>query len=152
MQKEAILERYPRCRESLLGILHDLQRSNPGNYLTVEDMRLVAEYLDLPLSAVYDAVTFYSMFSLKPRGKHIIRVCDSPTCHIIGSCSVLRELGKLLGIGIGETTPDGLFTLELSSCLGLCDIAPAMMIDDEPYGHLTPARLREIIRSYKEGR
>ena len=90
------------------------------------------------------------MFSLKPRGRHVIRICTSPPCHLAGGWSVLSALQEELGIAVGETTPDGLFTLETTSCLGICGVAPAMMIDDEVYGQLTPKRLREILVSYRE--
>lgn len=150
MEKLEIVRRFPRERDRLLSILHELQRANPRNYLTGEDLRLVADYLSLPLSAVHDAVTFYSMFSLVPRGKHIIRLCESPPCHLAGSWSLLSALRGELGIDVGETTPDGLFTLELTSCLGVCGVAPAMMIDEEVYGNLTPERLRDILARYRE--
>lgn len=150
VDKLKIVQRYPRARDQLLAILHELQRANPRNYLTGEDLRLVAEYLDLPLSQVHDAVTFYSMFSLVPRGRHIIRLCDSPPCHLAGAWSLLAALREELGVGVGETTPDGLFTLELTGCLGVCGVAPAMMIDDEVYGNLDLERLREILADYRE--
>lgn len=151
VEKLEVIRRFPRERGQLLTILHELQRANEGNYLTGEDLRLVADYLGLPLSAVHDAVTFYSLFSLKHRGKHIIRLCDSPPCHLAGAWSLLSALQEELGIGVGQTTEDGLFTLELTSCLGVCGVAPAMMIDDEVYGNLTPERLREILEGYREG-
>jgi len=152
VEKLEIIHRFPKERDQLLAILHELQRANPRNYLTGEDLRLVAEYLSLPLSAVHDAVTFYSMFSLVPRGRHIIRLCDSPPCHLAGAWSVLAALREELGIDVGETTKDGLFTLELTSCLGVCGVAPAMMIDDEVYGNLTPERLKGILTRYREER
>ncbi|MGY4707842.1 NADH-quinone oxidoreductase subunit NuoE family protein [Candidatus Bipolaricaulota sp. J31] len=152
MEKLEIISKFPRSREYLLLILHELQRANPRNYLEPEDLRLVAEYLDLPLSAVHDTVTFYSMFSLKPRGRHVIRLCDSPLCHLAGSRSLLSFLMRELGIGVGETTPDGVFTLELTPCLGACGVAPAMMVDEEIYGNLDEDRVREILDSYREGR
>ncbi len=150
MEKKAILQRFPRSPDVLLALLHELQRANPQNYLTPEDLALAAEYLGLPLSRVRDAVTFYTMFSLHPRGKHVIRVCDSPNCHLFGAWSVVEELQRLLGVGVGETTPDGLFTLELTSCLGACGVAPVMMVDDEVFGNLTPQKLREILARLKE--
>jgi NADH:ubiquinone oxidoreductase subunit E len=150
MEKLALIKRYGRSRDQLLAILHELQRANPQNYLTGEDLRLVADYLSLPLSAVHDAVTFYSMFSLVPRGRHIIRVCNSPPCHLAGSWSLISALKEELGVDVGGTTPDGLFTLELTSCLGVCGVAPAMMIDDEVYGNLTPEKLREVLVSFRE--
>jgi len=150
MEKLALIKRYGRSRDQLLAILHELQRANPQNYLTGEDLRLVADYLGLPLSAVHDAVTFYSMFSLVPRGRHIIRVCNSPPCHLAGSWSLISALKEELGVDVGGTTPDGLFTLELTSCLGVCGVAPAMMIDDEVYGNLTPEKLREVLAGFRE--
>lgn len=150
MDKLKMVQRFPRSRDRLLAILHELQRANPRNYLTGEDLRLVAQYLDLPLSQVHDAVTFYSMFSLVPRGRHIIRLCDSPPCHLAGAWSLLAALQEELGIRVGETTPDGLFTLEFTSCLGVCGVAPAMMIDDQVYGNLNPERVREILAGYRE--
>ncbi|HHF53118.1 MAG TPA: NADH-quinone oxidoreductase subunit NuoE [candidate division WOR-3 bacterium] len=145
MKREEILKKYTPELENILFILHDLQDNNPQHYLSKEDLQAVADYLNVPYSYVHGVATFYSMFSLKPRGKYIIRVCESPACHLMGSSSVIYELAKLLGIGIGETTPDGLFTLELSSCLGVCGVAPAVMINDEVYGNLTPEKIRQII-------
>lgn len=101
---------------------------------------------------VHDAVTFYSMFSLTPRGRHIVRLCESPNCHLAGAWSALDELRRLLDVGVGETTPDGEFTLELTSCLGACGVAPVMMVDDEVVGNLTPDRVRETLARYREGR
>ncbi len=149
--KQEILSRHPRSEDRLLAILHDLQEASPDNSLTRDDLALVADHLELPLSRVHDAVTFYSMFSLRPRGRHLIRVCDSPHCHLEGAWSVMQELKRQLGIGEGETTEDGLFTLELSSCLGVCGVAPVMMVDEEMVGNLTPDRLRQVIDRYREG-
>jgi len=146
-----ILARHPRSEDRLLAILHDLQEASPDNALTKDDLTLVADHLGLPLSRVHDAVTFYSMFSLRPRGRHVIRVCDSPHCHLEGAWSVLEELKRRLGIGEGETTGDGMFTLELSSCLGVCGVAPVMMVDDEMVGKLTPDKLQQVIDRYREG-
>ena len=149
MDADTILDRYGKSPDGLLAILHDLQDANERHYLPQADLKKAAEYLRLPLSFVHGVATFYSMFSLKPRGKHIIRICQSPPCHLMGSTSVSRELMNTLGIGFGETTADGLFTLEMSSCLGVCGVAPAMMIDDEVHGNLVPERLRAIIKAMK---
>lgn len=149
-EKRDVVARHPRSEDRLLAILHDLQKANPDNSLRREDLVLTAEHLGLPLSQVHDAVTFYSMFSLRPRGRHVIRLCDSPHCHLAGSWSVLDELQRLLGIQTGETTEDGLFTLELTSCLGACGVAPVMMVDEEMVGNLTPEGLREVIGRYRE--
>ncbi len=152
MDKHALVQKFPRSPDVLLALLHALQRANPQNYLTPADLQLAAEHLGLPLSRVRDAVTFYTMFSLRPRGRHILRVCASPNCHLAGAWSVLDELKQVLDVEVGETTPDGLFTLELTSCLGACGVAPVMMVDEEVFGNLTPERVREIIsRIRREG-
>lgn len=150
--REKIFRRYSPERSNLLYILHDLQDANPQNYLTSEDVKAVSEYLRIAASEVEGAISFYTMFSRKPRGRYIIRFCDSPTCHLLGGWKVLEEVKQILRIDAGQTTRDGLFTLEMTSCLGACGVAPAMMINDETYGNLTPARVRDIIDGYKEAK
>lgn len=145
MTRDEILSKYGKSKDSLLYILHDIQDNNPRHYLTEEDLMAVAKWLNLPYSYVHGVATFYSMFSLTPRGKYIIRVCESPTCHLMGSSDVILELVKTLGVGIGETTKDEMFTLELTSCIGVCGVAPAMMINEEVYGNLTPEKVKIII-------
>jgi len=86
------------------------------------------------------------MFSTNPRGNYIIRVCKSAPCHVMGAKDIIENIKKTLGIEIGETTKDKLFTLELSSCLGICDVAPAMMINDEVYGNLNPDKIKKIFK------
>jgi NADH-quinone oxidoreductase subunit E len=145
MGRESIFQKYENKPENILLILHDIQDENPNKYLTEEDLKEVSERLSLPYSFVYGVASFYSMFSLKPRGKYIIRVCESPPCHLMGSENILNELKKILEIDIGETTRDNLFTLEISSCLGVCGVAPAIMINEEVYGNLTKEKIKEII-------
>jgi len=147
--QEKILKKYPPRRDNLLYILHDLQDANHQNYLTSEDVRAVSEYLKISPSEVEGVISFYTMFSRKPRGKYIIRFCDSPTCHLMKGTSVLEEVKKILKINPEETTDDGLFTLEMTSCLGACGVAPAMMINEEIYGNLTPLKAKEIIEIYQ---
>lgn len=146
---QAILQKYEKSTDNLLGLLHDLQDANEQHYLTPGSMDAVAKYLGVPIGYVYGVATFYTMFSLKPRGRYIVRVCQSPPCHLLGSTDVSRELIEVLGVGFGETTADGLFTLEMSSCLGVCGVAPAMMINDEVYGNLTVSRILEIIEDLR---
>ena len=151
MDRKKILEKYSPCRENLLSILHDIQESNPeGQFLTEEDLREIARYVNISKSEIMGVVTFYTMFSVKKRGKNVIRVCISPPCHMMGSKSIIEHLKETLKIKDGETTEDGLFTLETASCLGVCAVAPAMMINNEVYGNLTPEKIEEIINSYKE--
>ncbi len=150
-----LLEKYAPTRENLLDILHELQDNDPQNHLTAEALREVADYIGIPLSDVMSTASFYSMFSLQPRGRHIIRICESPPCLLMGADSLITALQEMLGVKVGETTEDGAFTLETTSCLGACGVAPAMMIDDELYGNLSRERLAEIIdrvRSADEAR
>ncbi len=140
-----ILEKYERKSDNLLAILHELQDSKDEHYLSREDLKAVSKYLNLPLSMVHGVATFYSMYAFKPRGKYIIRVCQSPPCHLMGATTISKELMKILGIKFGETTKDKLFTLEMSSCLGVCGVAPAIMINNKVYGNLTPEKLKSII-------
>ena len=140
-----VLKRYPSTKENLLDILHDLQEANPHNYLSDGALVDVADYLGLTLSEVKGTASFYSMFSFTPRGRHIIRICESPPCQLLGASTVLQKLKETLSVKVGETTGDGLFTLETTSCLGVCGVAPAMMIDEEVYGNLTPEKIETII-------
>lgn len=140
-----IINKYTSASEHLLSLLHDLQDNREGHYLTEEDLKHAADHLNLSYSFVHGVATFYKMYSLKPRGKKIIRVCQSPPCHLMGATTVSKELMKLLGIKFGETTACRTFTLEMASCLGVCGVAPAIMIDDQVYGNLNSVKLRQIV-------
>jgi NADH-quinone oxidoreductase E subunit len=145
MSKLQILKKYAKTKDNLINMLHDIQNANEFNYLTKDDLELVADYLDLPYSYVHSVTTFYTMFSLKPRGKNIVRVCQSPPCQLMGATTISEELKKILEIDFGQTTGDGLFTLEMTSCIGVCGVAPAMMINEDVYGNLNTERIMEII-------
>jgi len=140
-----ICKKYAPHKDNLIQILHEIQDQDPQHYISPEAVDTVAEYLDIPVNHIYGVLTFYTMYSTKPRGKNIIRLCESPPCYIKGSDNMLRKLKVLLGINIGETTKDGLFTLEFTSCLGVCGNAPVMMINDDVYGDLTEEKVEEII-------
>jgi NADH-quinone oxidoreductase subunit E len=145
LYREAELNKYEPEKHNILYILHELQDTNPRHYVAREDIEAVADYLNVPYSFVHGVATFYTMFSLTPRGRYIIRLCDSPPCHLMGSTSALDYLKQKLGIDVGQTTPDGVFTLEVASCLGVCGVAPAIMINEEMFGKLTPERLDSIL-------
>jgi NADH-quinone oxidoreductase subunit E len=144
-----ILKKYPPERENLIGILHDIQDNSPARFISEDDMKKVADYLNITTASVYGIVTYYSMFSQKPRGKHIVRVCSSPVCEMTGSASIIKELEEKLSISIGETTTDRLFTLETCECLGHCEDSPGMLINDRFYGNLGGGKIEEIIDSLK---
>lgn len=150
MYREAILKKFKPSLDNILYILHDLQDNNPQRYLAKKDIRVCTDYLNVPYSYVHSVASFYTMFSLEPRGSNIIRLCDSPPCHLMGSKSLLDYLKKALKVDVGGTTKDGKFTLELTSCLGVCGVAPAMMINDEMVGNLTPEKVDAILEKRRQ--
>jgi len=140
-----ILEKYPRSPEHLLSILHEIQDAEPQNYLRTDALRAVAKHVGFPFSRVISTASFYSMFSLKPRGRHLIRVCESPPCLLAGGEALIALLKEKLGVEVGGTSEDGGFTLETTACLGACSGAPAVMIDKTVYENVTKERLLEIL-------
>jgi len=150
MMINEIINKYGNKRENLLQILHDIQNQNPQNYISEENIKTLSEEMRIPVSDIKGTASFYSMYSFVPRGKYIIRICESPPCHILGAQTIFDAVEKKLGIKEGETTKDGLFTLEATSCLGICGVAPAMMINDEAYGNLDEKKINEILEQIQE--
>ncbi len=150
MDIHKIMSGYTPGMENILNILHDLQDAHPMNYLPEHTLREVARYLNTTLSSVYGVIGYYTMLSTKPRARHIIRVCQSPVCHLMGTNTVVEALRKHLGVGLNEPTPDGLFWVELSECTGTCEVAPAIMIDREIYGDLSENAIGNIISMIRE--
>ncbi|OFX84205.1 MAG: hypothetical protein A2W99_00315 [Bacteroidetes bacterium GWF2_33_16] len=148
MDRQSIIKQFEPVKDNLLNILHALQNSNPENYLSVDDLKLVSHYLNITYSSVYGVVKYYSMFSLKPRGKYVIRICKSPMCHMIGNKEIIDGL-KETGYKLGETSGDKLFSVEETECLGRCAKAPALMINDKTYTALDRKKLKELIQSIK---
>jgi len=142
---QEICQKYAPNKDNLIQILHDIQDTHPQHYISPEAVDAVALYLHIPANHIYGVLTFYTMYSTSPRGKNIIRLCESPPCYIKGSDNILRKLKVLLGVSTGETTADGEFTLELCACLGVCGNAPVMMINEDVYGDLTEEKVEEII-------
>jgi len=138
--------RFPeeRQRSAVIGALHAVQHEN-GGYLSVELMNAVAERLDLPPIQVYEVATFYSMYEHKPVGRHKICLCTNVSCMINGSDGILEHLSNRLGIGFGQVTPDGRFSLKEVECLGACGGAPMMQIGHTYYENLTPELVDQIL-------
>jgi NADH:ubiquinone oxidoreductase subunit E len=149
MNKKNILQQYPPLMENVLLILHDFQNNNPRHYLSEKDLATIAKYLNVTCSSIYGVASYYTLFSLKPRGKNIIRICNSPVCNMTGSNDILKELCTILKVDIGETTADELFTLETTECLGQCDTAPVMSVNESCYGNLTAEKVSHIITDYQ---
>ena len=144
-----IIEAHGKSKEGLLSILLDIQKASEENYVHEQWAKLVAEQLELPVSKVYEVLTFYAMFSTKPRGKYVIEVCKSTPCHISKSDSIVKILEKELGIKIGDTTEDKMFTLLYTHCVGACDIGPVLKIGEDVYGNLTVDKITDLINAYR---
>lgn len=130
-------------------LMHVLQEAQAiFGYLPIEVQTIIADGLGISLSEVYGVATFYSQFSLKPKGKHRISVCLGTACYVKGSDKILEEVEKVLGIKCGECTDDGLFSIDSCRCVGACGLAPVMVIDNEVYGKLKPESVKAIIDKY----
>ena len=118
-------------------------------YLPEDVQNIIAKGLDIPVSDVYGVATFYAQFNLEPKGKYIISVCLGTACYVKGAQLVLDKLEEVLGVPAGSTTPDGLFTLNATRCLGACGLAPVIMVNDDVYGRLTPEQVPDVIAKYR---
>lgn len=133
--------------EELLVRLKEAQ--GKSGYVTEELMAELAESLGVPVNDVYGVASFYSFLSTKPLGRNVIRICKSLPCYLKNCQSIVETVEKELGIKPGQTTSDGRFSFELTNCIGLCDRAPAMLINNDPHVDLTPGKISQILKSYK---
>jgi len=141
-----LAEKHGRERDSLIPILQGIVERH--NYLTDEAMVEVAKELDISAAEVYGTASFYTFLDTEPRGKYVIRVCKTITCMMKGKNEILQTLEDMLKIKVGETTPDKMFSLLETNCIGWCHKAPAMLINEIPYTELTPEKVVEILKSY----
>ncbi len=139
------LKNEPGCLMPVMQRAQDI-----FGYLPEDVQNIIAKGLDIPVSDVYGVATFYAQFNLEPKGKYIISVCLGTACYVKGAQKVLDELEKVLGVPAGSTTPDGLFTLNATRCLGACGLAPVIMVNDDVYGRLTPDQVAGIIAKYRQ--
>ena len=137
-------EHKPLAAGGLIGVLQKAQ--DLYGYLSEELIAFISTEMEIPAAKVYGVVTFYAQFRTQPIGKHCIMVCQGTACHVTGSHRVEEAIAEFLGIKEGETTNDGQFTLQNVACLGCCSLAPAMMIDNETYGKLTPDSAQDAIK------
>ena len=142
-----IVNRYKDEETPLMMILSDIQREY--GYIPLEVQELVSSLTGIPVSEIYGVVTFYSFFSLTPKGKYVIGVCLGTACYVKGSQLVLDKFGELLGIQPGETSADGLFTLDVLRCVGACAIAPAVSINGKVYPMVEVKQVEGIINEYR---
>ena len=138
-------------KTSLLEMAIRCQQQNETHYITMEDAEMLAETFQLSLWEVLDALTFYDEICFEPKGKHVIKICKSPCCYLEGGKQIYAVLKNLLGIGPGETTEDGVFTLEEIGCIGACDRAPAALIDGHLYAELDERKLIALLEHLSRG-
>jgi NADH-quinone oxidoreductase subunit E len=148
-QVDRVVARYPQPRAALLPLLHLCQERE--GHISLKAQEWIASRLGLTPAYVHGVLTFYTMFRTEPAGKHVIWVCTTLSCMLRGSDAVVRHLKQRLGVEVGGTTEDGLFTLLNAECLGSCDTAPMMQIDDEYYEDLTIQRVDAILDALTRG-
>jgi NADH-quinone oxidoreductase subunit E len=142
-----IVPKYSRDYESnLIAILQETQ--DVYGYLPKSVMKEISKLTDVPLTRIFGVVTFYSQFTLTPRGKHAIKICNGTACHVRGVDEVKEKVKEHLNVSEGETTADFKFTLETVACIGTCFLAPVMMVDDRYFGKLTTDSVTDIVKEY----
>ena len=144
---ERLVEKYGQNRSALLPILQDIQRKH--NYVSDHAQQEVARLLDIHPVEVYSVVSFYAFLSSKPKGRNIVRLCQTVVCDMQGKAAVAKAIERELGVKFGETTKDKRITLEFANCLGMCDQGPAMLVNDKVYTHLTPEKAVQILNEIK---
>ncbi|HON59838.1 MAG TPA: NADH-quinone oxidoreductase subunit NuoE [Smithella sp.] len=145
-QLNKIINKYKGKPGSLIPVLEEAQVCL--DYLPMSVQKKIARELNLPVSRVYGVVTFYSFFTMKPRGKHTVRVCLGTACYVRGGKAIAETLEKEFGVSEGETTPDRMFTLETVRCLGACGLGPVVVVDEDVHGRVKPSKVKEILSQY----
>ncbi len=145
---QKVIDEFKGKEGPLMPVMHKAQEL--FGYLPIEVQNFISEALDIPMSDVYGVATFYSQFSLKPKGKYFIGVCLGTACYVKGAQKILDELAKELNIKPGDTTEDMKFTLEATRCLGACGLAPVLMVNDDVYGRLVTSDVKGIVDKYKD--
>ena len=146
---EKVINKHEGKPGAIISVLEDIQETQ--GYLPKEILEQVSEKMKVPLSQLFSMATFYSAFSLKPRGKHTIYVCLGTACHVRGGARIIKGVSKHLGIKPGDTTEDKNFTLETLRCIGCCSLAPVIKVDnDDVYGYNTVDKIHGIVDKYKE--
>ena len=147
-QVEDICEKHANKPGELINILHECQGLH--GYLPEAMQRVIARKLGISPAQVYGVVTFYSFFTMTPKGRHPISVCLGTACYVRGSEQILEEIKRVLGIEVGGTTPDGKFSLDCLRCVGACGLAPVMMIGEKVYGRMEPKNIRKILEEVED--
>ncbi len=148
LELKEILKKYEKDKSNLIQILNQVQEKY--GYISTEAQKEISEYLGISMAEVYGVITFYSRFTLKPKGKYNIAVCLGTACFVKGSEKVLDKVKEILKIDVGQTTENGLFSIEATRCVGACGLAPVFTVNDEVYGKATPEMVESIIKRIRE--
>lgn len=141
-----IINKYKSDKSNLIQVLHEAQ--DLYGYLPLDVQKEISINMGIPMAEIYGVVTFYSRFSLEPKGKYNIAVCLGTACHVKGSSNILSKIKEKLGIDVGQITPDGKFSLEATRCIGACGLAPVFTVNEEVYGKATVEMADKIINEY----
>ena len=150
-QKEqllAVIAKHANEEGALIPVLHEAQEIY--GYLPIEVQQMISDEMHIPLSEIYGVVTFYTRFSLNPRGKYNIGVGLGTACYVKGSGKILERIKEKLGIDVGECTPDGKFSIEATRCIGACGLAPVFTVGEDVYGRLTDADVDDVLAKYMD--
>lgn len=145
---QTILNKYPVGRDNLIPILQEIQTAE--GYLSKESIIEVGQHLKIPTSKIFGVATFYNQFRFEPFGKYHVQVCRGTACHVLGSSTVLQELEKSLNVKAGQTTRDGMFSIEVVACIGACGLAPVITVNGTFHAKVTAQSIKEIMEDYKE--
>ena len=154
LKKEQVTKIKDICKSfnneagELINVLHKTQES--FGYLPAEVQEVIARELNVSVAKVYGVVTFYSFFTMIPKGKHPISICTGTACYVRGAEKVLDEFKRILDVKVGETTPDGKFSLSCLRCVGACGLAPVVMVGEKVYGRVSPDGVKDIIKEYEQ--
>ncbi len=144
---DEILNKYTQEKSNLIQILNEVQEKY--GYIPKIAQEEISKYLSIPMAEIYGVITFYARFTLEPKGKYNIAVCLGTACFVNGSEKVLEKIKEILKIDVGQTTPDGLFSLEATRCVGACGLAPVFKVNEEVYGKTTPEIAEKVIAEYR---
>ncbi len=131
---------------ALIPLLQSAQESY--GYIPAGAIDAISEITGIPAADIYGVITFYAQFRLRPLGRYLVKVCDGTACHVNGSRAIINAIAEALRLESGDTTGDGLFTVQQVACLGCCSLSPAMMVNEETYGRLTPKKIQQILKEY----
>jgi NADH-quinone oxidoreductase subunit E len=148
----SIMEKYNNDPQQLIAVLLDIQAASGKNYLDRQWAVLVSRVLNVPLSKIFDVLTFYAMFSTTPRGEYLIELCQSSPCHFCNAARLIEWFEAAAGIKIGQTSADGKITLARTSCVGACESGPVAKIGDDVFGNLDEEKVRALVKDCREGK